>query len=265
VAVGTIAERAGIHPKNAARALGRLRDRGVIEYVPGRGRGNISTVGLLAPREVPGDPGAVTHSLQAEAALEHPQEPFDGSDELTDLGGFIRSEGPAEHPRISVPPLRPEVAMAPAAAGYRPVSEPARQELEPQPQPEPQRLATKLPRPLPVLPPQPAHERSQEVVLAERVLGLFNQAAETDFAFAEWGGLVLRRVLEQPHWTLARWQEVIERAFAIAWWTRKLAPGEPPTPQVIFSSARQVESSLNVPDRLLAADRQLRGSSLTAP
>lgn len=46
VSVAEIAEEAALHPKNAARALRSLAGRGVIVYEPGRGRGNISTVGL---------------------------------------------------------------------------------------------------------------------------------------------------------------------------------------------------------------------------
>jgi hypothetical protein len=49
VAVAVIAERARLHPKNMARALRRLRDLGVITYEPGRGRGNVSRVGLRVP------------------------------------------------------------------------------------------------------------------------------------------------------------------------------------------------------------------------
>lgn len=54
VSVAEIAEEAALHPKNAARALRALAGRGVIVYEPGRGRGNISTVGLLDPTDEKG-------------------------------------------------------------------------------------------------------------------------------------------------------------------------------------------------------------------
>jgi hypothetical protein len=73
-------------------------------------------------------------------------------------------------------------------------------------------------------------ELPQDTSLAARVLELFNRRAGTSYAIADWREQVLERVNERPDWTLEDWRNVIRRAFAVAWWEKKLALGEAPTP-----------------------------------
>jgi hypothetical protein len=241
VAVRTIAERARPHPKNAARALGRLRDRGIIDYTPGRGRGNLSTV-ALRDAETLADQGALVAPAEL-ATVERPES-------AASVVGDSTLQAARAAPSLSVwfEPAEPDLADVHEGAAVLPA-----------------RLAAQAPavdrRASP--PPRAAQPSSDEERLAAEVLGLFNAAAETEYTYAEWGGQVLERIRERPRWTLEQWADVIERAFAVGWWRRKLPDGEAPTPLVVFSSARQVESSLNVPDRMVRPEGGAsRGSTL---
>ena len=84
-----------------------------------------------------------------------------------------------------------------------------------------------------------------------RFLADFNVRASTAYRFEDWGGQVLQRIAERPEWTLENWTDAMRRAFAVAWWEKKLPAGEAPTPRVIFSSIRQVDATMSVPDRVV--------------
>jgi hypothetical protein len=208
VAVAVVAERASVHPKNASRALGRLRDLGVVDYVPGRGRGHISRVGLPSPEKAEPDRRLFKSDGEGQTTQKdgHPsvpkREPSPG--------------GPAKPSKTNGIESAPRTTTA-AGRGF---------------------------------------ELPDDTSLAARVLELFNRRAGTSYAIADWGEQVLERVNERPDWTLEDWRDVIRRAFAVAWWEKKLPFGEAPTPEVIFSSARQVDSTLNVPDRLVEQAEQ---------
>lgn len=102
--------------------------------------------------------------------------------------------------------------------------------------------------------------RSGAELLSERVLEAFNGRANATYPFEEWGRQVADRIRERPDWTYADWYEAIRRAFAVAWWERRLRPGETPTPAVIFSSAKQVDSTVNVPDRVVEQAERARAA-----
>jgi hypothetical protein len=215
VAVAIIAERAGLHPKNAARALGRLRDLGVIDYIAGRGRGNVSQIGLL-PLETGAPVFEVGKGSRSDLVQEADPEP------KRELSPPARAE-PISRPGKSRGPEK-------SRGGSTPIT----------------RMGTGKP--------------SRETALAEQVLDVFNQRANTGYPFEDWGAQIVERVVERPDWTLDDWRDAILRAFAVAWWEKKLPPGGAPTPGVIFSSARQVDSTMNVPDRVVEQAERVRGA-----
>lgn len=223
VAVAVIAERAGVHPKNAARSLGRLRDLGVIDYRAGRGRGNVSRVGL---------PAAGTEAVDAPISE---AEKGSRSAAAPEIGADLKRESP--------PPAGIEHA---ANAGKL-----RRESGE---------VVTAVQESREIVAGESA-ELSPEEALAADVLSVFNQRADTAYRFEEWGAQVTARVRERPEWTLDDWRDTIRRAFAVAWWERKLPPGEVPTPAVIFSSARQVDSTSNVPERVVERAERVRAAA----
>lgn len=209
VAVAVIAERAGLHPKNAARALRRLRDLGVIVYEGGKGRGNVSRVGLVVVETET----EATQVVEAETeAVEAP---------VSEIGERSRS-APAEDADSDAKrePPSPSPSATDATSSGR--------EFD-----------------------------STERALAEQILELFNRRAGTAYRFDDWGAKIIERSRERPDWTLDDWSDTIRRAFAVAWWEKK-RPGEAPTPGVIFSSRRQVDSTRNVADRVVEQSESIR-------